>query len=458
MIKQRFFGSGATLVLAASLLLMAVVGAAQGAEVKSLSFSRANMTTRPDPLVAGICVHFGIGGEYNYVPETTASLIQDLGFDSFRDDLPWPSFDSPLAQADGPRPRRLFEFMKLTKATPLLILGHSNPAVPGGVKPLTDPAGRAAYTDFAVRATAATRAFAPIFEIWNEWNLTPGLRPPWLIGPGTADDPRAAEHYAALARATIPALRAADPGVRILSGVSGGDPGWSWTKAVVRDDALKGANGLSVHLYNHCEPDVSTRNATELADRVSTLHTSLRDQTGADVPIYITEFGWPTARRPCVISRQAAADYTAQFLLWSAATPWLKGAWIYQLKDQGRNPDEIEDNFGLYDYNFTPKPAACAVREAIRLIKSSSGFRLERPFRDLFVLHATTPAGIRLVAWTTRSEVKGELRFQGDAPRQAVALCNLMGPTPKGRVQIGPEPVIIDVDASVVSVDAALLP
>ncbi|MET3356597.1 UNVERIFIED_ORG: hypothetical protein ABID33_004528 [Xanthobacter viscosus] len=458
MIKQRFFKTGAIRLLVAGLVLSAGVGTASGADVKTLSFSRAQMTVRPDPLVAGICVHFGIGGEYNYVPETAATLIQDLGFDSFRDDLPWPSFDSPLARADGPRPRRLFEFMKLTKATPLLILGHSNPAVPGGVKPLTDPAGRAAYTDFAVRAAAATKAFNPTFEIWNEWNLTPGLRPPWLIGPGAAGDPRAAEHYAALARATIPALRAAEPGIRILSGVTGGDPDWSWTKAVVRDGALKDANGLSVHLYNHCEPDVNTRNATELADRVSSLQTALKGQTGAEVPIYITEFGWPTARRPCVISRQAAADYSAQFLLWSAATPWLKGAWIYQLKDQGRNPDEIEDNFGLYDYDFRPKPAACAVREAVRLIKSSGGFRLERPFPDLFVLHATTSSGIRLIAWTTRADIKGELRFEGGAPRRATALCNLMGPMPEGRVRIGPEPIIIDVDAGAVRVGAALLP
>ncbi|MDI4665568.1 glycoside hydrolase family 5 protein [Xanthobacter autotrophicus] len=458
MIEQRFFKTGATLALAAGLLLSAVAEAARGAEVKALTFSRAQMPTRPDPLVTGVGVHFGIGGEYNYAPETTATLIRDLGVDSFRDDLPWPSFDAPGAQANGPQPRRLFDFMRLTKARPLLILGHSNPAAPGGEKPLTDPAGRAAFVDFAVRAAAATRTFGPIYEIWNEWNLTPGLRPPWLIGPGTPGDPRAAVHYAALARATIPALRAADPGISILSGVTGGDPDWGWTKAVVRDGALKGANGLSVHLYNHCEPDVTTRNATELADRVSALQSALKAQAGADVPIYITEFGWPTARRPCVISRQAAADYIAQFLLWSAATPWLKGAWVYQLKDQGRDPDQIEDNFGLYDYSYAPKPAACAVREAIRLIKSAGAFRLERPFRDLFVLHAATQTGVRLVAWTTRAEVKGELRFQSGQPRRAAALCNLMGPMSEGRVRIGPEPVVIDLDGGAVNLSAALLP
>ncbi|MCG5237496.1 hypothetical protein [Xanthobacter oligotrophicus] len=434
-----------------------LTGAANSADMKTVTFSRAPLTPRPDPLVVGICVHFGIGGEYNYVPSKTAQLVDEVGFDSFRDDLAWPVFDAPGTPPGTLRPTRLFDFMKLTKARPLLILSHSNPAVAGGVKPMNE-AGRAAFADFAVRAAAATRPLNPMFEIWNEWNLTSGQRPPWLVGVGPDSDPRAAAHYSALARTTIAALRTSEPALTLLSGAAGVDPGWAWTQAIVRDGAIKNASGLSVHQYNHCEPDVRTRNATDIVDRLGDLQSRLRTQTGADVPIYLTEFGWPTARRPCVITQTAAADNIAQVLLWSAATPWMKGAWIYQLKDQGRNPDELEDNFGLYDYDFNPKPAACAVREAIKLIKGTTAFRLERPFRDVFILQATTPQGIRLVGWTTRAETRGILRLPGSETTRTKALCNAVPASASNTIALGPEPVIIDLDAANVTIEVSQTP
>lgn len=434
-------------LLATGLAVASLTGPAAGADIKTLTFAKGPLSQRPDPFITGICVHFGIGGEYNYIPSKTAELTDEIGFDSFRDDLAWPVFDAPGTPPGTLRPTRLFDFMKLTKARPLLILSHSNPAVPGGVKPMNE-AGRAAYADFAVRAAEATRARNAMFEIWNEWNLTGGQRPPWLVGAGPESDPRAASHYSALARSTIAALRASDPAATLLSGAAGSDPGWQWTQAIVGDGAIKNASGLSVHLYNHCEPDVRTRNATDIVDRLGDLQRRLRAQTGGDVPIYLTEFGWPTARRPCVITPKAAADNIAQVLLWSAATPWMKGAWIYQLKDQGRNLDEIEDNFGLYDYNYNPKPAACAVREAIKLIKASTGFRLERPFKDVFVLQAATPEGIRLVAWTTRAEIKGTLRLQSRAPARAKALCEAAPSSASDTITLGPGPVVIDLDSA----------
>ncbi|MFG1333726.1 cellulase family glycosylhydrolase [Xanthobacter autotrophicus] len=457
MTRKCIVPGGRAALIAAGLFLSAFASTAKAADVKTLSFSRAPLAARQPPLVIGVGVHFGIGGTFNYVPETTAARIRDLGVDSFRDDLPWPVFDAPGAAIGQPQPARLFRFMTLTQAQPLLILGHSNPAVPGGEKPM-NVKGRTAFADFTVRAAAATRPFNPMFEIWNEWNLTGGQRPPWLTGAGSPSDPRAATHYSALARAAVPSLRAADPKATILSGAAGIDPGWQWTKAIVQDGALEGASGLSVHYYNHCEPDIRTRTATDIVNRLTDLQGLLRSRTGSDVPIFLTEFGWPTANRPCVISRQAAADNIAQMLLWSAATPWLKGLWVYQLKDQGRDLDELEDNFGLYDYDYNPKPAACAVREAIRLIKAAGSFRLERPFQDLFVLQASTPEGIRLVSWTSRTDTRGILRFRGGEPHRATGLCNPRPAEQANGIAVGPEPVIIDIGAAQLTVEATLAP
>ncbi|TCM57758.1 putative glycosyl hydrolase [Rhizobium sp. PP-F2F-G48] len=413
----------------------------QGPE-KTIAFDARTLVSRPEPLIIGVGVHFGIGGDMNYVAEASAARLKELGVDSYRDDLVWPIFDQPGSVAGAYQPRQLFDFMAVAGLRPLLILGHGNEQVKEGNPPLTKN-GRQAFADFAARAAAATQGFDPIYEIWNEWNVQQGFNPPWLIGAGVPSDKRAAAYYAALAKVAVPAVRKVAPRSTVLSGAVGADQDWQWTKAIIDGGAIRDASALSVHLYNHCDPDETKRTATEMIDRLSLLQERLSGN-GVPKPIYVTEFGWPTARKPCVISQQTAADNVSQFLLWSAATPWMKGAWVYQLKDQGRSPDEMEFNFGLYDYDYKPKAAACAVREATRLIKGGKAFRLERPFPDMFVLHVTGDDGQRLVAWTTGAGKTGSLSLGTSEGAPARALCGSGAVWKDGRLTIGGEPVVID--------------
>lgn len=431
----------ACIAVTAMLMLQSV--SAFSADSASVSFDRADLVARPEPLTIGVGVHFGIGGEYNYVAGKTAALIKDMGFDSYRDDLAWPAFDQPGSKQGRPEPRQLFDFMKLRPARPLLILGHGNPLVKEGDPPLTE-AGRKAFADFAARAAAAAEPFDPIYEIWNEWNLTARFSLPFLVGPGKPDDPRAAQFYSALAKAAVPAIAEAAPGAPLLVGAVGVDSGWQWTKAVVDDGAVMAPAGLSVHMYNHCEPDETKRNATELVDRLEDLQKMLSTKDGSEVPVSVTEFGWPTAKKPCVISTQAQADNIAQFLLWSAATPWMKGAWVYQLKDQGRDENDLEANFGLFDYDYKPKPAACAVREVIRLVKDAKAFHLSRPMPDVFVLAMQGSEGLTLAAWTTRAEIRAEMSMPAGEVVKAQVLCASEPLAADKSFEIGATPVLVE--------------
>lgn len=416
---------------------------AEQSPAKTLAFDKSMLITRPDSLTIGVAVHFGIGGEYNYVAEKSAELLRELGADSYRDDLPWNVFDSPGSVPGRYQPKKLFDFMAIASGKPLLVAGYPHPLVPGGNPPL-DEAGRKAFSDFFVRAARATQPFQPIYEVWNEWNMNAVAGRPWLTGAGEASDPRAAVNYAALAKATVAELRRAVPEATLLAGAVGVDPQWQWAKAVVDDGATRDA-ALSVHLYNQCEADLAKRTASEMIDRLQDLQAKIAGN-GPPVPLYVTEFGWPTALKTCVISRQTAADNIAQFLFWSSATPWVKGTWIYQLKDQGTNLDDMESTFGLYDYDYKPKPAACAVRNAIRLIRSAGASRLERPFPDVFVLHLSSETGTRLVAWTGRDAAKATLELP--AGSNAGPLCNGKAGEIAGPLMLGPEPIVIDMSAS----------
>lgn len=410
----------------------------------TLHIEAGGIPQRTAPLIVGAAVHFGIGGEYNYIPVHSSQALSRLGLASFRDDVPWSAFDAPGASPVVPQPGKLFGFMKLTEATPLLILGHPNANVPHGSPPLGDE-GIAAFGDFVRRAVAATEMYGPIYEIWNEWNLNAVRTGGLLVGEGLPDDLRAAVHYAALAKASTVAVRDVAPEATILVGAVGNDPGWQWTRAIVRDGALTGATGLSVHLYNHCERGDERRTATEIIDRVDELQRLLTEDTGAQVPLYITEFGWPTATAQCVISSETAADNIAQFLLWSAATDWIKGTWVYQLKDQGADPALFEDNFGLLDYRYRDKPAACAVERTTDLLAGQTSFRLFRPAPDVFLVQVPTSDGLRLIAWTTATRPEAQLRIASNAEIAVASLCRDTARASDGTVTFGSEPAVIDV-------------
>jgi hypothetical protein len=411
----------------------------------ALTLNSTDIPRRSAPLIVGAGVHFGIGGEYNYIPVHSAEALKRLGIETFRDDLPWSAFDAPGVSPVVPQPAKLFGFMKLSDAKPLLILGHPNANVPHGSPPLGDE-GIAAFTDFVHRAVQATKPYAPTYEIWNEWNLNAVRTGGFLVGEGLPEDPRAAIHYAALAKASTKAVREVTPDATVLVGAAGMDPAWQWTRAIVREGALEGATGLSVHLYNHCDRADSRRTATEIVDRISELHGMLREDTGRDVPLYVTEFGWPTATKQCVISQETAADNIAQFLLWSAATDWIKGIWIYQLKDQGPDPALFEENFGLVAYRYEDKPAACAVQQVMQLLKDQTSFRVLRPAKDVFLLEMQRAGGLRVVAWTTATLPKGQLKLPSKTRASVRSLCRDTATNADGTVTFGAEPAIIDID------------
>lgn len=416
------------------------------AETRTVALDASSIAKRPTPLLTGMAVHFGIGGEYGYDPLRSAALLGELRAKSYRDDLPWDMFDWPSASHYQARKDRVFAMLQASRVTPVLIINSPNPTVTDGNPPLT-AVGRAAFSNFAMRAVHETKRFRPIYEIWNEWNMNAGEKPnehrPWLLGPGDPGDPRAAVHYIALAKAAVPAVKRIAPEATVLVGAVGMDDGWPWTDAIIQGGALEGADGLSVHLYNHCERKLSDRTATQMVDRLEDLQAILRRRLGREFPVYVTEFGWPTVPVQCVITQETAAANIAQFFLWSSTIPWIKGSWLYQLKNKGRNPNEMEDNFGLYDYDYNAKPIACPVKDALQILAEMPNAKSERPFRDVFMVYGETEGGTRLIAWTSRPEIQASLSISDNPPLSSRPLCGTAGPA-GGSVKLGPMPTVIE--------------
>ncbi|RMB51807.1 glycosyl hydrolase family 17 [Sphingomonas sp. PP-CE-3A-406] len=403
------------------------------------------LTPRAAPLIIGVGVHFGIGGEYGYDPARTAQAIDTVGASSFRDDLTWPGFKGAGMNAPGSMRPRLAAFLAATKARPLFILDHPNPAIGGDGVPVTD-AGRAAFANFAGEAARQTAGRRPIYEIWNEWNLNAAPAMGKLIGRAAPGDPRGGDAYARLAAKATAAIRASQPNATVLAGAAGTDDGWQWVHAVAGGGGLKGADGLSVHYYNHCErPD--NRTAAEAITRMQALATKMRIRGGRAMPIYVTEIGWPTTQGgPCDIARNDSGNNIAQFLLWSAATPWMRGVWIYQLKDQAQDPTDNEANFGLFTYDYKPKPAACMMRDVSRLIGRAKSWRIDRPQPGLTVARMNDGQSRTLIAWTDRAAQKAELQI-GGAPTPYRPICSPAGPRDT-TIPVGSRPVVVSLSGS----------
>lgn len=413
----------------------------------TLTVDPAAIASRGTPVLLGVGTHFSGGSAPAYDPEHSAAVVNATGLSSFRDDIFWPAFD-PQGTGASILPGKLTSFLSQTSATPLLILNRGNPNVAGTFPPFTE-AGIAAFAEFSQRVVRTMGNRAAVYEIWNEWNFN-GTNATPLQGPGAPSDPRASIHYVPLALAASRAIKAIAPDTKVVVGGAGNDPGWQWSRDVVARGALAHADGFSVHLYNHCAAPTS-RSATEMIDRLGTLRTILTEASaGREVPVYVTEWGWPTADQTCGgVPDTIAGPNIAQFSLFLAGSPWIGGGWLYELKDQVANSLNREHNFGLVGANYAEKPRTCFYREAMALIGQAQAMTYRRIAPDIMSAQVRTASGLRLIAWTTATKtVTAQITVGGSISYSASTICS-QATTVSGRtVQVGASPVIINVDAS----------
>jgi hypothetical protein len=416
------------------------------ASATTISFDPLALKARAEPALLGVGVHFAQATSSAYTAQSTVPLLSWLGVNSFRDDIYWNAFAPSWDLYGSHLPRQLKAALPNTNAKPLMIINNGNPNIAGTLPPVTDTA-RSLFADFAARAVKAMGDRPAIYEIWNEWNLRANLTAAPLIGPGDSNDVRSVSNYLPLVRAAASAIRATNSGARIIAGSTGDDPAWQWTQNFVANGGLKQVDGLSVHIYNYCRTPVNTlRTATEMVDRMTKLKALVDDANGSTVPVYITEFGWPTGSNICAVSQVQKADNVAQFAFYIASQPWISGGWVYQLQDIGNDPNDLEDNFGLYDNALNARPSACAYKEALALVAQAEAMELERPNQNMFVLKVRTASETKVVAWTTSADHKGSITVGGNVSYGAQAICAASPASTSGRtIGIGPTPMVISI-------------
>ena len=202
------------------------------------------------------------------------------------------------------------------------------------------------------------------FELWNEPYYSNGNNGDY--NPG---------RYARLVKAAATAGHAADPSAKFLLAAENQsafvDSTWVWWI-----DALYAAvpdlnnyfDGVAVHPYGTDLTDLTYPTAGQAYTgydqirRVESIHDQFASHNAAGKPLWLTEIGWPTCTNGgsvrCTTPSGQASNLQTVFT--DARTIWksfVRAVFVYGFQDNNPNTADPENDYGLVDYNGTPKPA-----------------------------------------------------------------------------------------------------
>ncbi|MCV7211627.1 cellulase family glycosylhydrolase [Mycolicibacterium canariasense] len=197
------------------------------------------------------------------------------------------------------------------------------------------------------------------YEIWNEpqssvfWNPKP--------------DPAA---YTELLKAAYTAIKAVDPSGTVVGGVvtagrTIGDINISPVE-FVQDMYAAGAAGyfdaLSYHPYNYdWKFGDGVGNPISAEGQLQAMRNLMDANGDAAKLIWTSEYGLPTS----YVSEAQQADFIGDFMDTWSDLDGVGPMFIYSLVDQNSNSTEVEDTWGLFRDDWTPKQAAAVVRNWI---------------------------------------------------------------------------------------------
>lgn len=302
----------------------------------------------------GTQVHLAFGrGD----PDAVLRMVKETGFNSYREDVVWMEFERTAGQcvADQPYLDRLAAGER-QGLLPLIALGYGNPAYDKGGFPVS-PEAMAGFARFSGTAAAVTRGKSAIFQVWNEWEGGTGL-PSELAWKGSVPA------YLQLLQKTSPAIRAAAPGVTVISNSF---QKWQALKEAVAGNVSLYCDGVALHTYNYFNGYRTNAEDWESVLRSVSLPI-LQNGPGRKAPLYISEMGWTTSLGDKGRNEENAAAQFVRMWLLAQKYPAIKGIWIYDFMNDGWDPNEDENNFGLVRSDLTPKQPFYAVRGLLRAL------------------------------------------------------------------------------------------
>jgi MYXO-CTERM domain-containing protein len=284
-------------------------------------------------------------------------IMQAAGFTRVRMDLGWGGVETTKGVYDFSAFDALVTSLSSRGMTLHLILDYFNSLYPAP--------SDASYATVTVPAFAAvSKAVAGhfvgkgvTFEVWNEENG--GFWPPKAN----------ASQYAILCAASIAAVHAGDSTAEVTTGgLAGFDP--AFLMSTLEAGGGVGANAVGVHPYRQ-------GGGESVSDDLLLMRSMVAGSYAAPAPpVWDTEWGYSSSwfSDGGLGGHDASAlAIQAQRVARELLSAWALGFPLeiyYDVRDDGTDPTNSEDNFGLIGNDYSDKPAIVAVRTLTKAAKS----------------------------------------------------------------------------------------
>lgn len=227
------------------------------------------------------------------------------------------------------------------------------------------PDDPARYGDFAAEVASHFKGRVSDYEVWNEPNAAFFL------------NPVSAANYTSLLKAAYSSIKGVDQNITVIGGVLGF--GFTVTKPdgtkvtqnpvdFLNEMYVAGAHGffdaLSFHPY---KPDIKfsdqAGNPLTPMAQLAAMRQLMEQYGDGALKVWATEYGLPTV--PDEISQQQQADFIQDFLNNWGKVDGTGPMFIYTTRDLDTGTTEEQDNYGIWETDWTPKLAVDVIRDFI---------------------------------------------------------------------------------------------
>ena len=234
-------------------------------------------------------------------------------------------------------------------------------ATGGGPAIAAPPATPETFATFAGTVAGHFAGRIAAYELWNEENAVNF----WASGP---DGPQA-DRFAGMLKAAYPAIKAADGGATVvLGGLAPTINFFSITQNPVdylNEVYAAGAGGsfdaVGFHPYvftNNPEAMFSTGKANSTLSLYNQLRAAMDANGDGGKQVWATEFGEATSK----VDEALQAERIRDFIVTWRTLPGAGPAFIYTTRDRNTGSSDVQDTYGVYRTDWTPKPAADVIK------------------------------------------------------------------------------------------------
>lgn len=303
----------------------------------------------------GVSVNSSILWETPTQRAQSLAFVAAIGATSIRLDFPWRWLEPQKGSFNW---ALIDPVISAAEAYGLSILAvlHTTPswaALGGSTNQQTQPANTTNWANFVDRVAKRYAGRIAAYEIWNEPNGVEFFAP--------SPDPEA---YAALSRAAVPKIRAADSNATIIAGALGpapsGDP--AFLPAIEFFDRMLAAgvgdvDAYSFHPYDNEQTMAQATYWDNTAMRqMMRMHEILRARGEGHKQIWATEYGAPSAE----LGDQRQAELIAYGLLQWPECGFAGPMYLHHHRDASG-----QDSYGLATQQLAPKSAAYATQSVV---------------------------------------------------------------------------------------------